>query len=165
MDFFVVPTVTGRMLYVLMVIMHERRKVIHFNITQTPTATWTAQQVINAFPYGTAPQYLLRDQDSIYGSVFVQRVEGLGLKQKLISPRSSSGGEADAKRRSDRQSRAPEWPANPITAKRPDFALPQVIWAGNQCWHGQPWIGASERIRIHPLRIPRCPLVYQRYRK
>jgi putative transposase len=53
-----------------------------------PTATWTAQQVINAFPYDTAPGCLLRDRDSIYGSVFVQRVEGMGIKEKLISPRS-----------------------------------------------------------------------------
>jgi transposase InsO family protein len=88
MDFFVVPTVSFRLLYVLVVMTHERRKVIHFNITEAPTAEWTAQQVVNAFPYYTAPQYLLRDRDSIYGSVFVQRVEGMGIKQKLISPRS-----------------------------------------------------------------------------
>jgi len=75
-------------LCVLIVIQHERRKVIHFNITETPTAAWTAQQVINAFPYDTAPKYLLRDRDSIYGLVFVQRVKGMGIKQKLISPRS-----------------------------------------------------------------------------
>ena len=88
MDFFVVPTVTCRLLYVLIVIAHERRKVIHFNITEAPTAEWSAQQVVNAFPYETAPKYLLRDRDSIYGSVFVQRVEGMGIKQKLISARS-----------------------------------------------------------------------------
>ena len=88
MDFFVVPTVTCRLLYVLIVITHERRKVVHFNITEAPTAEWTAQQVVNAFPYDTAPTYLLRDRDSIYGSAFVRRVDGLGLKQKLISPRS-----------------------------------------------------------------------------
>src|SRR5664279_1512138 len=88
MDFFVVPTVTFRLLYVLMVITHERRKVIHFNITEAPTAEWTAQQVVNAFPYDTAPKYLLRDRDSIYGSVFMHRVDGMGIKQKLISPRS-----------------------------------------------------------------------------
>jgi transposase InsO family protein len=88
MDFFVVPTMTFRLLYVLVVIIHERRKVIHFNITEAPTAEWTAQQVVNAFPYDTAPQYLLRDRDSIYGSVFVQRLEGMGIQQKMISPRS-----------------------------------------------------------------------------
>jgi transposase InsO family protein len=73
---------------VLVVLNHERRKIVHFNITDAPTAAWTAQQIINAFPYDTAPEYLLRDRDSIYGSVFVQRVAGMGIKQKLISPRS-----------------------------------------------------------------------------
>ena len=87
MDFFVVPTVTCRLLYVLVVITHERRKIIHFNITGAPTAEWTAQQVVNAFPYDTLPKYLLRDRDSIYGSVFVKRVNGMGIQQKLISPR------------------------------------------------------------------------------
>src|SRR5258707_426115 len=88
MDFLVVPTVTGRLLYVLIVMTHERRKVVHFNITESPTAKWTAQQVVNAFPYDTAPEYLLRDRDSIYGLAFVRRVDGMGIKQKLIAPRS-----------------------------------------------------------------------------
>src|SRR6266568_9122468 len=88
MDFFVVPTATFRLLYVLVVMNHERRKIVHFNITDSPTASWTAQQIVNAFPYDTAPEYLLRDRDSIYGSAFVQRVEGMGIKQKLIAPRS-----------------------------------------------------------------------------
>jgi putative transposase len=88
LDFFVVPTVTARLLYVLVVMHHERRKIVHFNITDAPTAAWTAQQVINAFPYDTAPEYLLRDRDSIYGWIFEQRVAGMGIQQKLISPRS-----------------------------------------------------------------------------
>jgi transposase InsO family protein len=88
MDFFVVPTVTLRLLYVLILITHERREVIHFNITEAPTAAWTAQQIVNAFPYDTAPMYLLRDRDSIYGSAFVRRVDGMGIQQKLISPHS-----------------------------------------------------------------------------
>jgi len=88
LDFFVVPTVTARLLYVLVVLNHKRRKIVHFNITDPPTAAWTAQQIINAFPYDTAREYLLRDRDSIYGSVFVQRVAGMGIRQKLISPRS-----------------------------------------------------------------------------
>ena len=88
MDFFVVPTVTARLLYVLVVMNHERRRIVHFNITDAPTAAWTAQQIIHAFPHDTAPRYLLRDRDSIYGSIFVQRVESMGIQQKLISPRS-----------------------------------------------------------------------------
>lgn len=85
MDFFVVPTVTCRLLYVLLVIKHERRKVVHFNITSAPKAEWTAQQVINAFPYETAPQYLLRDRDSTYGTAFSRLVQGMGITQKRIA--------------------------------------------------------------------------------
>jgi putative transposase len=88
MDFLVVPTATFRLLYVLFVMNHERRKIVHFNITTSPTAAWTAQQIVNTFPYDTAPKYLLRDRDAIYGSVFVQRLEGMGIQQKMISPRS-----------------------------------------------------------------------------
>jgi hypothetical protein len=61
MDFFVVPTVTCRLLYVLVVMNHERRRIVHFNITDAPTAGWTAQQIINAFPYDTAASALLRN--------------------------------------------------------------------------------------------------------
>jgi len=87
-DFFTVPTATFRVLYVLLVLAHERRRVLHFNITQAPSAAWTAQQVVEAFPFTTPPRYLLRDRDGIYGVDFVPRVEGLGLEQKLIAPRS-----------------------------------------------------------------------------
>jgi len=93
MDFLVVPTVTGRLLYVLIVMTHERRKIVHFNISESPTADWSAQQVVNAFPYDTAPAYLLRDRDSIYGTAFVRRVDGMGIKQKLIAPRLASQGQ------------------------------------------------------------------------
>ena len=67
---------------------HERRKIIHFNITDSPTAFWTAQQIVNAFPENTAPKYLLRDRDGIYGKEFVHRVRGLGIQEKPIAPRS-----------------------------------------------------------------------------
>ena len=88
MDFLVVPTVTGRLLYVLVVMSHVRRQIVHFHITAAPTAAWTAQPVVNAFPYDSAPQYLVRDRDAIYGAEFVRRVEGLGVHEKLISPHS-----------------------------------------------------------------------------
>ena len=87
-DFFTVPTANFRVLYVLLVLAHERRRVLHFNITNSPSAAWTAQQVVEAFPFTTPPRYLLRDRDGIYGTDFVRRVEGLGLEQKLIAPRS-----------------------------------------------------------------------------
>ena len=60
-DFLVVPTIPFRMLYVFVILSHSRREVIHFNVTEYPTAEWTAQQVIEAFPWDTAPRFLLRD--------------------------------------------------------------------------------------------------------
>ena len=86
MDLFVVPTVTFRLLYVLIIMHYDRRKVAHFNTTDSPSATWTAQQVVNAFPINTAPKYLLRDRDSIYGSILVQRVKGMGIEQTQTAP-------------------------------------------------------------------------------
>ncbi len=59
-----------------------------FNITEAPSALWTAQQMVEAFPFTIPPRYLLRDRDAIYGADFGRRVEGLGLEQKLITPRS-----------------------------------------------------------------------------
>jgi putative transposase len=69
-DFFTVPTATFRILFVYFLISHDRRKVLHFNVTDSPSAEWTAQQVVNAFPYDFAPRFLLRDRDRIYGSKF-----------------------------------------------------------------------------------------------
>ncbi|MCC7376771.1 MAG: transposase [Verrucomicrobiales bacterium] len=88
MDFFVVPTATFRLLYVLRIVRHERRMVVHWNITESPTTAWTAQQVVEAFPFDSAPSYLGRDRDSIYGGNFVKRVNELGIQEKVISPRS-----------------------------------------------------------------------------
>jgi putative transposase len=87
-DFFAVPTASFRVLYVFLVLAHERRKILHFNVTEAPSAPWTAQQVVEAFSYAIPPRYLLRDRDGIYGADFVHRVEGLGLEQKLIAPQS-----------------------------------------------------------------------------
>src|SRR5918912_393358 len=88
LDFFVVPTVTFRVLFVLVILAHERRRVVHFNITEHPTAEWTAQQVVEAFPWDEAPRYLLRDRDRIYGTAFQQRVRHMGIKEVLTAPQS-----------------------------------------------------------------------------
>ena len=88
LDFFVVPTVTFRVLFVLVILAHERRRVVHFNVTEHPTAAWTAQQVVQAFPWAEAPRYLLRDRDSIYGPIFRQRVRSMGIKEVKTAPRS-----------------------------------------------------------------------------
>src|ERR1019366_9882151 len=87
-DFFAVPTATFRVLYVFLVLGHERRRVLHFNITDSPSAAWTARQLLEAFPFSSPPRYLLRDRDAIFGADFVNRVQSLGLEQKLIAPRS-----------------------------------------------------------------------------
>ena len=86
-DFFTVPTVTFRVLYVFLVLRHDRRLVVHFNVTRNPTARWTAQQIIEAFPYDEATRFLLRDRDSIYGEYFRDRVEHMGIEEVLIAPR------------------------------------------------------------------------------
>ena len=88
LDFFVVPTVTHKVLFVLLILAHERCRIVHFNITEDPTAQWTAQQVVDAFPWNEAPRYLLRDRDRIYGASFRQRVRHIGIEEVLIAPRS-----------------------------------------------------------------------------
>jgi len=87
-DFFTVPTAAFRDLFVMVVLAHHRRQVIHFNVTEHPTALWTGQQVVEAFPDDTAPRYLLRDRDQIYGNEFCQRVRGLGITEVKIAPQS-----------------------------------------------------------------------------
>ena len=76
LDFFTVPTARLRVLFVFVVLAHDRRRVLNFNVTEHPNATWTAQQIVDAFPDDSAPSYLLRDRDSIYGHAFRQRVKG-----------------------------------------------------------------------------------------
>ena len=85
MDFFTVPTLTGRVLFVLVLLSHHRRRIVHLAITEHPTAAWTAQQVIEAFPNDTAPRWLLRDRDAIYGDVFRRRVAGMGITEVITS--------------------------------------------------------------------------------
>jgi len=87
-DFFTVPTLTFRILYVFVVLSHERRRVIHFNVTPHPTAEWTSEQLLQAFPYDTVPRYLLRDRDRIYGEDVRRQLEDMGIKQVLTAPRS-----------------------------------------------------------------------------
>jgi len=72
-DFFTLATAGFRQLYAFVVLAHDRRRVLHFNVTNSPTAAWTAQQIIEAFPWNTAPRYLLRDRDGVYGDEFRRR--------------------------------------------------------------------------------------------
>ena len=86
MDFFTVPTVTGRVLFVLVLLAHQRRRIVHVAITDHPTAAWTAQQIIEAFPDDTAPRWLVRDRDAIYSDEFRRRVAGVGINEAVCSP-------------------------------------------------------------------------------
>ena len=87
-DFFTVPTIRFQVLYVFLVLAHDRRRILHFNVTAHPTAEWTAQQLVQAFPWDSAPRYLLRDRDGIFGSEFVEQVKAMGIKEVLSAPRS-----------------------------------------------------------------------------
>jgi putative transposase len=88
-DFFTVHTIWFEILFVFIVLAHDRRRVVHFNVTAHPTAEWTAQQIVEAFPFDTAPKYLLRDRDRIYGFEFRKQVEVMGIKEVLGATRSS----------------------------------------------------------------------------
>src|SRR5215470_20294466 len=85
---FVVVTATFRLLYTAIVLDHHRRRVIHFDVTQNPTQAWLAQQITEAFPWDTAPRYLLRDRDASYGPIFRTRVKGMGVEEVVTAPRS-----------------------------------------------------------------------------
>jgi len=79
-DFFAVPTISFRVLFVFLVLAHDRRRVLHFNVTAHSTAEWTADQILQAFPWDTAHRYLLRDRDCIYGDTFRRQVSSMGIK-------------------------------------------------------------------------------------
>ena len=87
-DFFTVPTARLRVLFVLVVLAHHRRRVVHFNVTEHPTAAWTAQRRVDAFPDDSAPSYLLRDRDQVYGEQFRHRVKGMRIDEVLTAPHS-----------------------------------------------------------------------------
>ena len=87
-DFFTVPTLTFGVLYVFLVLRHEQRQVVHFNVTRHPTAQWTAQQIVDAFPFDEASRFILRDRDQIYGEYFRQRVKTMGIEEVVIAPQS-----------------------------------------------------------------------------
>src|SRR5467141_3137985 len=86
-DFFVVPTLTFRLLFGFIVLRHDRRQLVHINVTDHPTAEWTAQQIVDAFPYDSSHRYLLRDRDTTYAATFTRRIAGLGIRELLITPR------------------------------------------------------------------------------
>ena len=89
-DLYTVPTVTFRNLYVFLVIKHERRLILHYNFADHPTAQWTAKQPVQAFPFDTAPRYLLRNRDAFHGEGCRHRFHSLGIAEVLVAPRAPS---------------------------------------------------------------------------
>ena len=85
-DFFVVPTATFRLLFVFIVLSHERRRVVHFAVTAHSTAEWTAQQLTNAFPWNSTARCLLRDRDGSYGEPFPQTAKAMQIRELLTAP-------------------------------------------------------------------------------
>jgi putative transposase len=85
-DFFTVPTIRFQVVYVFLVLAHDRRRILHFAVTAHPTAEWTGQQLREAFPWDSAPRFLLRDRDRIFGSGFTKQVEELGIEEVLGAP-------------------------------------------------------------------------------
>lgn len=86
-DFCVVPTATFRILYVFLVLVHDRRRVVHFGVAEHASATWVSQQLREAFPFDSAPRFLIRDRDSIYGTAVAKTLEALGVEEVVIAPR------------------------------------------------------------------------------
>jgi putative transposase len=82
------PTIRFQVLYVFLVLAHDRRRILHFDVTAHPTADWTGQQLREAFPFAQLPRYLLRDRDAIFGDDFREHVRDMGICEVLSAPRS-----------------------------------------------------------------------------
>ena len=87
-DLFVVPTIAFQQLFALLVLGHERRRLLWFAVTHNPTAEWLARQITEAFPWETAPKYLVRDNDRAFGAAFRARVRAMGIRDRPTSFRS-----------------------------------------------------------------------------
>ena len=87
-DFFVLPTATFRLLMVFIVLHHERRQVVHFGVTAHPTAAWVAQQITEAFPWNSAPRYVIRDRDGVYCALVHARIKAMEIEEVVTAPRS-----------------------------------------------------------------------------
>jgi putative transposase len=88
LDFFTVPTATFRVLFVLIVLTHSRRRLVHFNVTEHPTGEWTARQLLEACALEEGPRYLIRDRDQVYGERFSHQARMLNIREAVIAPRS-----------------------------------------------------------------------------
>jgi hypothetical protein len=87
-DMLIVVSASFRLLYVMIILAHDRRRIVRFDVTRHPTAGWLARQVTEAFPWDIAPRYLLRDRDASYGTEFRKRVDAMGITEVITAPRS-----------------------------------------------------------------------------
>lgn len=87
-DLFIVPTIGFKLLFGLIILGHGRRLILHTSATYHPTAEWIAQQVSEAFPWDTAPDYLLRDHDATFGNIYKKRLQAMGIRDGPVAPRS-----------------------------------------------------------------------------
>ncbi len=88
MDLLVVPTIDFRLLYVLVILGHHRRRILSFAVTSHPTAEWIARQITDAFPWNEAPRHLIRDRDAVYGQVVTRRLKTMGIRDRPTASRS-----------------------------------------------------------------------------
>src|SRR5271163_3708168 len=87
-DLFVVPTIGFKLLYGLIILRLERRRLVWTDVTPNPTAEWIARQITEAFPWDEAPRYLIRDRDTSYGAAVTRRLRAMGIRDRPITPRS-----------------------------------------------------------------------------
>ena len=88
MDMFVVPTISFRLLYGLLIMGHGRRQILWFGVTAHPSAEWIANQLVEACGWEQAPRYLIRDRDRAYGELFIRKLRSMGIRDRPTSPRS-----------------------------------------------------------------------------
>ncbi len=85
-DFFVAPTAAFKLLFGFVILRHDRRRLVHVAVTASPTADWIARQILEAFPWDSAPRYLIRDRDGAYGQVFRRRLGAMGIRDRPTAP-------------------------------------------------------------------------------
>jgi hypothetical protein len=90
MDFLIVPTVGFRLLFILVILRHQRRRLISLSMTTNPTAEWIARQITDAFPWNDAPAHLIRDRDGSYGHAVTRRLAAMGIRDHPTAPRSAA---------------------------------------------------------------------------
>ena len=88
MDLFVVPTISFRLLYGLLILQHGRRQILWLGVTAHPTAEWIARQLTEAYGWTAAPQYMVRDRDAVYGDIFIRRLRAMGIRDRPTAARS-----------------------------------------------------------------------------